>query len=161
MSGEAIAAVLASIGVVAGLLGTVLPALPGLPLVFLSILIYAAVTGFRVVTPAALGIMFVATLAGLALEYGLGLAAAKRRGASRAALWGALLGGIAGAALLGPVGVIAGPLVGAMAGELLNGQPFRRALEIGWITVVGMWIGILVELGIGLTMAVYFWTRVF
>lgn len=160
MSGDVVAAVVASIGVVIGLLGTVLPALPGLPLVFLSILAYAAVTGFRVVTPAALGWMLAATLAGVALEYGLGLAAAKRRGASRAALWGAFLGGIAGTTLLSPVGVIAGPLLGAMAGELLNGRPFHRAFEIGWITVVGMWIGILVELGIGLAMAVYFWTRV-
>lgn len=161
MSGQTIAALVASLGMVVGLLGTVLPALPGLPLVFLSILAYAAVTGFRVIAPVALGIMLAATLAGIALEYGLGLAAAKRRGASRAALWGAFLGGIAGTALLGPVGVVAGPLLGATAGELLNGRPFQRAFEIGWVTVVGMWIGILVELGIGLAMAAYFWTRVF
>lgn len=161
MTGEDVAALVASIGVVAGLVGTVVPALPGLPLVFVSILAYAIVTGFQTLTPVALGWMFAATLAGMALEYGLGLAAAKRRGASRAALWGALLGGIGGTALLGPVGIIVGPLAGAMAGELLSGRPFRHAFEIGWVTVVGMWVGIVVELAIGLAMAVYFWIRVF
>ena len=154
-------AVLASAGVVLGLAGTVIPALPGLPLVFLSILGYAALTGFRIITPAAVGWMLAATLAGMALEYGLGLAAARRRGASKAALWGAVLGGVIGALWLSPLGVFVGPLAGAMAGELLSGRPWRQAWSIGWTTVVGMWVGILVELVLGLAMAVYFWMRVF
>lgn len=154
-------AILTSLGVVVGLAGTVLPVLPGMPLVFASIFVYAAGTGFRVISGATVAWMLALTLVGMALEYGLGLAAARRRGASRAALWGALAGAIVGTLWLGPIGLLAGPLAGAMLGELISGRPFRQAWSIGWVTVIGTMVGILLELGIGLGMAIYFWLRIF
>ncbi|QBS38590.1 DUF456 domain-containing protein [Thermaerobacter sp. FW80] len=152
---------LASLGIVVGLLGTLVPVLPGLPLVFVSIAGYAVATGFRVISATALGVMLVATVAGMALEYGLGPAAARRRGASRAAFWAAILGGLVGGVTFPPWGIVLGPLAGAVLGELLSGRTWQQALAAGWTTVVGLLVGLLLELGIGLAMAIYFWTRVF
>ena len=154
-------AALASAGIAAGLVGTVVPALPGIPLVFLSIAGYALATGFRTISLTALAVMLVATVAGLVLEYGLGPAAARRRGASRAAFWGAVVGGVLGTVILGPIGLLLGPLGGAVLGELWSGRSWQQALSTGWTTVVGMIVGIAVELAIGLAMAIYFWVRVF
>ncbi|HEY8552769.1 MAG TPA: DUF456 domain-containing protein, partial [Thermaerobacter sp.] len=152
-------AVLASLGIVVGLLGTVVPVLPGLPLVFLSIAGYAVATGFRVISTTALGVMLFATVAGMALEYGLGPAAARRRGASRAAFWGAILGGLVGGVAFPPWGIVLGPLAGATVGELVSGRSWQQALATGWTTVAGLMVGLLLELGIGLAMAIYFWIR--
>lgn len=154
-------AVLATLGIAAGLAGTVIPVLPGLPLVFLSIAVYAVATGFRVIPPAALAVMLLATVAGMALEYGLGPAAARRRGASRAAFWGAIVGGIAGALSFPPLGILLGPLAGAVVGELWSGRSWQQALATGWTTVAGLLAGLLLELTIGVAMAVYFWIRAF
>lgn len=154
-------AVLASLGIAAGLVGTVIPVLPGIPLVFLSIAGYAALTGFREISLPALGVMLVGTVAGMALEYGLGPAAARRRGASRVAFWGAVAGGVVGTIVLGPLGILLGPLGGAVLGELWSGRTWEQALSTGWTTVVGMLAGIALELVIGLAMAIYFWIRVF
>ncbi|EKP93923.1 DUF456 domain-containing protein [Thermaerobacter subterraneus] len=153
-------ALLASIGIAAGLVGTVLPALPGIPLVFLSIAGYAVATGFREISGTALLVMLAATVAGMALEYGLGPAAARRRGASRAAFWGAIAGGLAGTFILGPLGILLGPLAGAVVGELASGRTWQQALSTGWTTAVGLVAGLALELLIGLAMAVYFWIRV-
>ncbi|GAB6875677.1 DUF456 domain-containing protein [Thermaerobacter litoralis] len=154
-------AVLASAGIAAGLVGTVVPALPGIPLVFLSIAGYALATGFRTISLPALAVMLVATVVGLVLEYGLGPAAARRRGASRAAFWGAVAGGVLGTVIFGPIGLLLGPLGGAVLGELWSGRSWQQALSTGWTTVVGMIVGIAVELAIGLAMAIYFWVQVF
>ena len=154
-------AALASAGIAAGLVGTVVPALPGIPLVFLSIAGYALATGFRTISLTALAVMLVATVVGLLLEYGLGPAAARRRGASRAAFWGAVAGGVLGTVILGPIGLLLGPLGGAVLGELWSGRSWQQALSTGWTTVVGMIVGIAVELAIGLAMAIYFWVQVF
>ncbi|QIA27024.1 DUF456 domain-containing protein [Thermaerobacter sp. PB12/4term] len=154
-------ALLASIGIAAGLVGTLIPALPGIPLIFLSIAGYAVATGLREITGTALLVMLLATITGMALEYGLGPAAARRRGASRAAFWGAMAGGVIGTVILGPLGILLGPLAGAVLGELGSGRTWQQALSTGWTTAVGLVAGLALELLIGLAMAIYFWVRVF
>ncbi|HEY8551865.1 MAG TPA: DUF456 family protein, partial [Thermaerobacter sp.] len=49
----------------------------------------------------------------------------------------------------------------ATVGELVSGRSWQQALATGWTTVAGLMVGLLLELGIGLAMAIYFWIRVF
>lgn len=133
--------VLAVVLVIVGIAGTVLPALPGMPLVFGGLLLAAWADGFRHVGAWTLGILAVLTLASFAVDLLATALGARRVGASRLALLGATIGTIAGL-FAGFVGVFIGPFVGAVAGEMLH----RRKLEdMGHATKVGVgtWLGLL------------------
>ncbi len=108
-----------------GLVGTVLPALPGTALILAGIFLGAWIDDFTRVGTFTL--VFVCALAVLAwvLEYVAGLLGAKRAGASRWALVGAALGTVAGL-LMGLVGVLFMPLVGAALGEFWAQTQLRR-----------------------------------
>jgi uncharacterized protein YqgC (DUF456 family) len=131
--------ILAAILIAVGFVGTILPALPGVPLVFAGMFVAAWADGFQHVgvwTLIALGVM---TLLAVAVDFLAGLAGAKRVGASRLALIGAAVGTLVGI-FFGLPGLLLGPFLGALLGELFAGGTLRRATDVG----VGAWIGFLV-----------------
>lgn len=130
--------VLAALLMLVGLAGAVLPALPGIPLIFGGIWLAAAVDGYRHLGWWwLLGIALLGAL-GMAIDFVAGTLGAKRVGASRQALWGAVLGTFAGM-FFGVPGLLLGPFVGALLGELLAGQSVLRSTHVG----VGTWLGLL------------------
>src|SRR3979409_698875 len=75
-----------------GLVGAVVPALPGIPLIFGGIWLIAGIDHYRHVGLWwLLGIAFVGAV-GLTMDLLAGALGAKRLGASRQAVWGALIG---------------------------------------------------------------------
>lgn len=136
--------VLAILLILAGLAGTILPALPGTPLVFGGMLLAAWASDFEKVGGWTLGLLGVLTLLSFGIDFLATAMGAKRVGASRYALIGAVLGTFAGLAL-GIVGVFIGPFVGALLGELLHLRGMGRD-DMGQATRVGLgtWMGILV-----------------
>lgn len=148
--------VLAAILVVIGLAGVVLPALPGLPLVFVGMLLAAWAGGFAKIGVGTLVALGVLTLLSMAVDFWAAAMGAKRVGASRLALAGAVLGTFAGL-FLGPVGLFVGPFLGALAGELLHGrrldQPgIGQATKVGFGTWLGIVFGIALKLMLALAM---------
>lgn len=141
---------IAAVLMLVGLAGTILPALPGLPLVFVGMLLAAWAGDFEQVGVVMLVILGLLTLLSLGIDFLATALGAKRVGASRLALIGAVVGTFAGL-FLGPLGLIFGPFVGALAGELVHGRHVGRAARVG----LGTWIGILVgaALKIGLAFA--------
>jgi len=139
--------------IVVGLAGVVLPALPGLPLVFIGMLLAAWAGGFAKIGVATLVVLGILTLLSMAVDFWAAALGAKRVGASRLALFGALLGTLAGL-FLGPVGLFLGPFVGALAGELLHGRRLDRA-RLGQATRVGIgtWIGMVLGIALKLMLA--------
>lgn len=142
--------VIAAVLILVGVAGTVLPALPGLPLVFGGMLLAAWAGGFEQVGVGMLVLLGALTLLSLGIDFLATAMGAKRVGASRLAVVGAVIGTFAGL-FFGPIGLIAGPFVGALAGELLHGREVGKATRVG----VGTWLGILVGtvLKIGLAFA--------
>jgi uncharacterized protein YqgC (DUF456 family) len=131
--------VLAVVLIVVGFIGTIVPALPGVPLVFLGMLVAAWADGFQHVglwTLIGLGVL---TVIAVAVDFLAGLAGARRVGASRMALIGAAIGTIVGI-FFGIPGLLLGPFLGALIGELVAGGTLKRATGVG----VGAWIGFLV-----------------
>jgi len=131
--------VLAAVLIVVGVVGTILPALPGVPLVFAGMFVAAWADGFQHVglwTLVGLGVL---TLIAVAVDFLAGLAGAKRVGASRLALIGAAVGTLVGL-FFGIAGLLLGPFLGALIGELFAGGTLQRAANVG----VGAWIGFLV-----------------
>ncbi|MBW8823305.1 MAG: DUF456 domain-containing protein [Xanthomonadales bacterium] len=145
--------IVAAILVLAGLVGVILPALPGLPLVFAGLLISAWADGFQHVGWPMLALLGLLTLVSLVVDYWAAAHGARRVGASRTATIGAALGMLAGGFVFFPVGLFLGPFVGALAGELLHRRSLAQA-DLGAATKIGIgtWLGI--ALGIALKLAI-------
>ncbi len=122
-----------------GLLGTILPAIPGVPLVFLGLALAAWAEGFQYVGLGTLSLLGVMALVAYGVDLAAGALGAKKFGASRIAVAGAALGTLAGL-FFGPIGVILGPFVGGAAGELYARRDLRQAGRAG----LGAWLGLVV-----------------
>ena len=131
---------LAGLLILAGIAGTILPALPGVPLVFAGMLLAAWADGFQHVPVWVMVVLGVLTLASIGIDVFATSLGAKRVGATKLAVFGAALGTFAGL-FLGPLGLILGPFVGAVAGELMTGRDWKNASRVGFGTWLGLAIG--------------------
>ena len=143
--------ILAIILVVVGLAGTVLPALPGVPLIFGGLLLVAYLDGFNKVGVFTLVILCVLAVIAFAVDYVAAMLGAKRAGASRLAVIGATLGTVGGL-FLGFVGIIIGPFAGAAVGEFIARKDALQAGKVGFATWLGIVIGTAAKLGIAFLM---------
>jgi len=137
--------------IVAGVAGTVLPALPGTLLVLAGIVLGAWIDGFtRVGWPSVTIVTVLAVLAWV-LDYVAGLLGARRAGASRQAIVGAALGTVAGL-FMGLIGVFFMPLVGAALGEYIAQKDHARAAHVGIATWLGIMAGMVAKVVIAFMM---------
>jgi uncharacterized protein YqgC (DUF456 family) len=144
---------IAALLVIVGLVGTVLPALPGLPLVFGGMLLAAWAGGFEQISVFTVVVLGILTLLSLAIDFWATALGAKRVGASRKALVGAVLGTFAGI-FFGPIGLFVGPFAGALAGELLHGRKLdHRGFGQATKVCFGTWMGIVFGIVLKLTLA--------
>lgn len=128
MIGEVILIIIAFAMVVSGAIGVALPFLPGIPVSWLGLLVFAYATGFAAVTWKALWIFLGLTLLTFAIDFIAPLIGAKQYQASRYGILGAMLGFLFGFILLGPIGIFVGPVLGAIAGEVISGKSGDDAL---------------------------------
>ncbi len=139
--------ILAVILVLVGLAGTVLPALPGAPLVFVGLLLAAWADGFQKVGWFPLTLLGILTVGTFAVDFLATSLGAKRVGASYLAVGGAVVGTIVGL-FLGIPGLILGPFVGAVLGEYIARRDLRQAGKVGLGTWLGIVLGTAVKLGL-------------
>ena len=113
---------------VVGLIGSVVPGLPGVTLIFLSALVYATLTDFRSVGAAILIVLFVFAAIAFVADFVATSYGARRFGASNWGTVGGAVGGIAGALIgllfLG-IGSLFGLILGTIAG-VFTGEYLRR-----------------------------------
>ena len=136
----------------AGLIGSVLPMLPGSPLILLGAFIYAWYTDFTVITWGVLLVLFALTLLSQMVEYLATIIGAKKYGASRWGVAGAVAGGLIGLFAGGVLGIMIGPFLGALVCELLYGRTIGTSMKIGFGTLVGFIGGAIGKLIIALAM---------
>lgn len=136
---------LAALFVAVGLAGTVLPAIPGAPLVFAGLVLGAAADGFQRVGWGTLGLLFLLTCLTFVVDLVSTALGAKRAGASRLALLGAFVGSLIGLAF-GLPGLLVGPFLGAIAGEWWARRDLRQAGKIGLATWLGMVVAAVAKL---------------
>jgi uncharacterized protein YqgC (DUF456 family) len=130
-----------------GVAGTILPAIPGVTLVFLGMLLGAWIDGFTRIPVWLVVVFAVLTAIAWAVDYFAAAAGAKRVGASRFAVIGAMIGTVAGI-FTGFVGLLFMPLIGAAAGELIAQRDVRRAGTVGIATWLGLLVGTAVKVAI-------------
>lgn len=142
---------LAVLLIVIGFAGTVLPALPGIPLIFGGVLLAAWIDDFQHIGGWVVGVLAVLAVIGIAVDYVAAALSAKRVGASRQGIVGAAIGTLAGI-FTGLWGLLFMPLVGAAIGEFLAHKDALRAGKVGIATWFGLLIGTAVKIAVAFTM---------
>lgn len=138
-------AILCFVLMVAGLAGVFLPLLPGVPLAWLGLFIYAIGTGFDRISILTTVIFFILMLLTLLFDFVAPMLGASKYRASRYGIIGAFIGFTVGIFVFGFWGVILGPFLGAFLGELIaKGQP-RQALKSALGAFLGFVAGTLVK----------------
>lgn len=142
---------LAVLLVIVGIVGTVLPVLPGALFVFAGLFVAAWADDFARVGFGGLSIVAALGLLSLLVDFLGSVLGAKRVGASRQALVGAALGAIVGM-FFGIPGLILGPLVGAVLGEFLARGGLVRAGKVGLATSLGLLFAAIAKLVLAFAM---------
>lgn len=140
--------VIAGILILVGFAGTILPILPGIPIMFVGMVLAAWAGHFQAIPMWVIVLLGILTVISVVLDFIVSALGAKKYGASKAAVWGALIGTIVGL-FFGIPGLLLGPFIGAVAGQLVSGGGVDRATRVG----VGTWIGLLVGTAIKLAVA--------
>ena len=144
--------IIAAALLVAGYAGLVIPALPGIVLIFAGFLAAAWAENFVYVGWGTLSVLGLLTGLAYLFDAAAGLVGAKRFGAGRSGLAGAAAGTFAGM-FFGIPGLVAGPFLGAVAGELLARKDLRSAGLAGLGSWLGLAAGAAVKIAIAFAMA--------
>jgi uncharacterized protein YqgC (DUF456 family) len=137
-----------------GIIGCLVPILPGPPLSYLG-LISLHVTRFGHFSTTVLIALGVVTLVVTILDYIVPVWGTKKFGGSKYGTRGATVGLVIGL-FLGPVGIIIGPLFGAIVGELIFRDDMGYALKAGFGSLLGFLTGIGLKLAASFVMTFYF-----
>lgn len=136
---------------IVGTLGIVLPALPGVPLMFAGMVLAASIDDFQKIHWLTVTVLGILTAIAFVVDFAASALGAKRVGASARAIWGAVAGTIVGL-FFGIPGLLFGPFVGAVIGEMTVHGRLDRAGRVGLGTWIGLVFGTLFKLAIGFAM---------
>jgi uncharacterized protein YqgC (DUF456 family) len=141
---------------VLGLFGVVMPALPGVGLIWVVILIYAAAERFATIDPLSFVVLTLLGIIGVTADIWLQQLGAKVAGASfRSTIWGlagALAGGLIGL-IFGGVGALPGMWIGTMIGVLVSEYIERGSVKAALKAVVGVAVGSAISVAVQLAVA--------
>jgi uncharacterized protein YqgC (DUF456 family) len=148
-------AILGSIMIIVGLLGCVLPVLPGPPLSFAALLVlhftsFADFSSTFLITWGCVAIIVTA------LDYVVPIWGTKKFGGSKSGMWGAAIGLVLGIFILPPLGIIVGPFAGAVIGEALTGKNAAVSFRAGLGSFLGLLVGVGIKLAASIMMTYYF-----
>ena len=141
---------LALVIMIAGLLSTFLPLVPGVLIIWLGALAYALATDFTAPGPITFTLITLLSLIGATADIWMSFFGAKAGGAS---LWGMLAGailGVIGLIIFFPLGGIIGTLIGVAGVELLRSKDIKAALSTGGWTLGGYLLTTVVQLILGI-----------
>jgi uncharacterized protein len=150
---------LALLVMLAGLVGSVVPGLPGTPVVLAAAVIHFLCFGQHSVSALVLVILVVLTAVSVAFDFLAGMVGANKFGATWRGALGAVVGGLVGLFFSLP-GIILGPFVGATVFELLGDRELKAALKAGLGATLGLFAGIIGKFSIAVVMILLFATNV-
>jgi hypothetical protein len=146
--------VLGALIMILGIIGCMVPVLPGPPLSFLGLLLLHF-TRFAQFTTWTLVIFASIALVVSILDYLVPIWGTKKFGGSKYGTRGAAVGLVIGL-FLGPLGIIIGPLAGAFVGEMIFKDDVNYALKAGLGSLVGFLAGVGLKLAASFVMTFYF-----
>ena len=146
---------------IVGLLGAVVPILPGTLLSFAG-MVCAYLLPASQLSSNQLWLWGAVSAVVIILDYILPAYFSKLMGGSKAGITGATIGVFAGMIFFGPIGIILGPFLGAVIGELVNQQqPLDKAVAVGFGSLLSFIAGTGLKLIAGGFMMYYIWVDIF
>ena len=143
-----------------GLIGTVLPVIPGTTIILAAAIIHRMMLGAeKSIGWRSIAILLLLTLATYALDFLSGYFGAKYFGATKWGMFGAVIGALVGI-VFGIIGLFIGPVIGAISGEFIAGKRLIDAGRAGWGSLLGNLGGMIGKLVIALVMITIFLTTV-
>lgn len=143
--------------ILVGLVGTVVPVLPGIGLIFAGILAHALYFGVDEVGLVTLVVLGFVSLVSMLLDFLASAYGASRFGSTRWGVLGSIVGGIAGLVAFNVPGLVLGVFLGAAAGEMFFARKdLHRSLRAGWGSVLGFLGGTAIKLLLGVVMVLVF-----
>ena len=146
---------------IVGILGAVLPILPGTIISFVG-MFCAYFTSDSEITSGQMWLWGIISAIIILLDYILPGYFSKVFGGTKAGITGATIGVIVGL-FMGPIGIIAGPFIGAVVGEMMSQQkqPLDKALVVGFGSLLSFFVGSGMKLIAGGFMMYYIWCDIF
>jgi uncharacterized protein YqgC (DUF456 family) len=135
----------------AGIVGSVVPWMPGPVFVVAGALVWAFATSFETLGAGRLAILGALAALAFVLDLVVGAVGARRYGASPMGMAGAIVGAVVGL-FFGALGLIVGCVVGAVDGELLRGADLASGVRSGAGALIGLLAGLAADLLVTLTM---------
>ena len=157
---ETILIVVAILLIVGGLVGSVLPVLPGPPIAYAGIVLAHFFTDIHFTT-IALVLYGVFTALILAVDYIIPAYWVKKSGGTKWGSNGSIIGMLVGIVFFPPVGMLVGTFVGAVIGEMLAGQKQEIALKSGIATFLGFLAGTFLKVSFCLLILIHFIIKLF
>jgi uncharacterized protein YqgC (DUF456 family) len=166
---EYVLVILGAMCILVGVIGSILPGLPGPPVSYLGLLLIHW-TRFAQFPIRMLIVWAIVVLVVAILDYFVPIWGTKRYGGTRAGVRGSTIGLIIGVVLLplfgivlGPLGIfgiLGGPFIGAWIGELSAGQDHHKALRAATGSFIGFLAGTLMKIVVSLMLGFYYFRAV-
>lgn len=144
-----------------GACGTLLPMLPGIPLMFIATLVYGFASDFSRMSPEHLWIFGGITVLALIIDWSAGLLGAKFGGASRRSLLFGLMGMVLGLVAFPPFGAIAGLFIGILVSELAHKRIPEQALKSATSSLIATAGGVIANAVLAIAFLITFVVIVF
>lgn len=144
---------LAIVLALSGIVGSIVPALPGPPLT-LGGLVMVWLIAPEEVTLTVIIVMTVLTIIAQVIDYVAPMWMTKMGGGSKRAIWGSTLGTIVGLFYM-PIGLIVGPLIGAFIGEMAESNELGKATKVALMSFIAFLLTTCFKLVLSLMMTYY------
>ncbi|MBR5336192.1 MAG: DUF456 domain-containing protein [Bacteroidaceae bacterium] len=131
---EYILLVFAMLLAIVGLVGAIVPGIPGPPLSFVGLLLLSFCSNLEIGWTVLL-VTAILAVAVTILDYVAPVWLTNKKGGSKYAMWGAVIGMFLGMPF-GFLGVVLGPFICALLGEMIYGTPFEKALNVAFVSFV-------------------------
>lgn len=145
--------------IIVGIVGCVIPIIPGPPISFLAILILEYTKWGPIESDLLWTLGLIAGVV-IVLDYIAPIWGTKKTGGSKYGLWGAAIGLFIGL-FFGPVGILIGPFLGALLGELTQNRDTNSAVKAALGSLLGLLLGIVLKLSASGLITYYFIKELF
>jgi uncharacterized protein len=142
---------LALLVMLCGLVGSVIPGLPGTPLVLVAAIAHRLYFGAASANNWVLAGLVLLTLLSFLFDYLASLFGAKKLGATWKGILGAIIGGLIGL-FFGIPGIVLGPFLGALVLEMAGGRKLKPAARAGVGALLGLLAGAVGKLAVCIAM---------
>jgi hypothetical protein len=141
--------------IVVGLAGTVLPGLPGPPIMLAGMLLMAWLDDFAAVGWGSVLLLTLLAVLSVVIDFLATAEGARRSGAGWHAMLGASIGLLVGL-FFGLPGLLLGPFIGGIIGHQMSKADLDASVKAGVGASIGVVVGTLAKVGIGMLMLAWF-----